>query len=391
MEEYDLSYDEQIMCWRVQGERMDLDYREYNREKVLKQLQEFLVEVEEEQPFMRESLSRKELLWLLPQKEVVEKGIYRWNRPDVDLAIAAPPTLMAIVMGEYELAQRLSKSDATPKWLNRVKECYLNGTRAYLGGGTYNFFEACMLSDDMTAQEMHVLLPKNKWPKVSEYGSFLEDFQFHRGEGAFAEDIWHPIISLHALIQESEEKKGLIQLLTRFVIKIGVDNVCGDFWERLYGMFTGECREQIVQAVHKYALYFSDSTNKLFYYEDRLLHSVEVFFRYEKELSVSREVAGFIEQRLPEDLNEQSRAVKFMMRYMNAVKQFGGTVTDTWWTSMTRIMESCSLGWIRRCLDNGFLKEECIPVYVEYLFQIKSGTGIIPLLIQQSWRSREEK
>lgn len=391
MEEYDLGYDEQIMRWRVHGERMDLDYREHSREMVLKQLWEFLAGVEEDQPFMRESLNRKEFLWLLPEKEVVEKGIYGWNRPKVDLAIAAPPTLMAIVMGEYELAQRLSRIDETPKWLNKVRECYLNGTRAYLGGGRYSFFEACMLSDDMTTQERHVLLPEKMWPKVSEYEIFLENFQFHRGERALMEDIWHPIISLHALIQGSEEKKGLIQLLTRFVIKIGADNVCGDFWERLYSMFSGECRELIVQAVHKYALYFIDSTNKLFHYEDRLLHSVEVFFRYERALYVSREVAGFIEKRLPKDLNAQSRTVKFMMRYMNAVKQFEGTVTDIWWTGMIRIMESGSQGWILRCLDNGFLREECIPAYVEHLLQTKSGPGTIPLLIQRSWQSREEK
>ena len=250
-----VDYRECMMFNRMTGEKMDFPYEEHCNEAVLKQLQECLEtsEVGDEDSYVWEEDMRDDMLWILRGEEIIEKGIYSWNHPEVDLAIVAPPALMALIMGEYVLATKLMEKAEVPLWKNRVDEFYLDGNKVSIGGGSYTFGEACLMSLEMPVSEKQYFGNKGYYDisKLTlEENPLLFEMQFHRTGPEVLEDIWRPIREIKNLSEIEGDGRKLLTLAVEYALRLKMDRTCDCFWEKLFQIFPE--KEEWFAEVKKY-------------------------------------------------------------------------------------------------------------------------------------------
>ncbi|MBQ9135217.1 MAG: hypothetical protein IJX66_03870 [Lachnospiraceae bacterium] len=285
-------YRECMMNSRMSGKAMDFSYKEHSRETVLKQLKDKLILSPENKECcdilskVKHETIRDDMLWILKKGESVERGIYSWNRPAVDLAIVAPPALMALVMGEYQLAVRLCIEANEPLWDSTVEELYQEGRKCGIGGGSYTFGEACLLSGEMGDVEKRYFWKNgyyNEGLHADEGYSILANLQFHGSTGRMAEDKWRPIQEVKDLEAITGQNSGLLTRIVEYAMQLEMDKNCEAFWERLYETFPAKKeRREIVTALHKWLFGRCKADNIEPGLEDRLLAGIFCYFVYER-------------------------------------------------------------------------------------------------------------
>lgn len=398
-----VDYRECMMFHRLMGEKMTFSYSEHCKATVLQQLQECLEvsEIGYEEPYVWEEDMRDDMLWLLRGDEEVEKGIYSWNRPEGDLAIVAPPALMALVMGEYVLAVKLMEKAEVPMWKNKADEFYLEDARVNIGGGSYTFGEACLMSGEMPVSVKQYFREKGYYDILklkTDGNSMLFEMQFHRTGQSVLEDVWRPIQEVKNLC-ESDEMGGkgreLLPFAIEYALGLKIDKKCDDFWDKLFQMFP-EREEQfiIAEAMHAYFLNLCSAENLSPRYEERLLDGLQAYFRYEPGIPMTGAVEDYVLERMETKSYRSGKWKKYLDRYFNTVKRFDGSVSKKWQLGMFELLSCEDVEWIQTGFYNGFLKKDCIAEYIEYLLQkhIREGknyTAFIPQLIQMQWQENE--
>ncbi len=291
-------YRECMMNSRMTGKAMKFAYEKHCREKILKQMKDKLIVASDYKegayiPWKekRETI-RDDMLWILKKGEPVERGIYSWNRPAVDLAIVAPPALIALVMGEYQLAVRLCIEANEPLWDSTVEELYQEGKKCGIGGGSYTFGEACLLSSEMGDVEKRYFWKNGYYREgllASEGRYILSNLQFHGSAGQMAEDMWRPIQEVKDLEAITCENSGLLTKIMVYAMQQEMDKNGEAFWERLYGTFPAKKeRREIVTALHKWLFGRCREDNIEPGLENRILEGIYYYFAYERKMVLTK-------------------------------------------------------------------------------------------------------
>ena len=378
-----MNYRENMLNSRMSGKAMAFSYKEHCKEAVLAQLINKLE---------TKNSANKDMLWLLKHNEKLECGIYSWNQPQVDLAIVAPPALMALIMGEYELAVQLCKMQEAPLWKNTVEELYQEGDHSQIGGGSYNFCEACLLSDTMGECETRYFLENGYYDArllVGANNDMLSDMQFHGKAENTVENIWRPLQNIRSLSERTRNTDELLHLAILYALQLEIDNQCENFWERLYAMFSA--REEhliIIDAMHSYFLNISSADNLPLHFEERVLKGVQKYFNYEEWIPMSGAVETYLIERITSKTYLIGKRKWVLENYFHAVKQFEGTISKKWKYGMLLLLSSYNSNWWSQGFQSGFLRKDCIEDYIDHLLQECSreyGT-YIARLIQIKWR-----
>lgn len=389
----------ELLSWgRTSGEAVVLPYSEHCREAILEELQGRLVTAETgyEDPYMREEAEHEDMLWMLNREEVLEKGIYSWNRPMADLLIVAPPALMALIMGEYELAVKLNEHENLPYWKNRVEELYQDRGRSGIGGGQYSFGEACLLSIDMPVSVKLFFWQRGYYDEKNIFLDekvLLSEAQFHRTGQKAEDDFWNIMKEIRNLGEMFEDTRELFILALEYALRTEKDRRYKLFWERLYQTFeTGEEHHIIVEVMHRYFVNLGNECGGLSsVIEKRVLAGLQVYFKYEDSLFMGEGVEKYLLNRMTGDVFRRSIWKSYLEQYLNIVKGFIGPVTEGWQQGMYELLESEDENLILDGFKCGYLKTECILEYIEFLIQehFKDGKGYtnyISRLIQLKWK-----
>lgn len=332
---------------RLYGQAIQAPYKEHNKEYLLELMRSYteLSEMGYDEPFMREESICEDLLLFLKREEVLERGIYSWNRPDMDLAIVAPPPLMALILGEYSLAARLCEICDLPTHKMMVDEMYQEGNRSFVGGGHYGFCEACLFSSDMSLEE------KQFFHQIGGYESrdseehelgFMEGFQFHQ-RGAVSQkllqtfleepdseqisELWKPIIEVQNLQELFQDTSKLISGIVQYALRMKLDIWDVNFWEKLFKMFSKkEAHHIIVDAMHGYMRNMESWQRLPQENEELALKCLKVYFRYEDSLPMEGEVEAFLSDCLykADYMAPGGKCRQYMEQYLRAVKNYGG-------------------------------------------------------------------
>lgn len=380
-------YRESMLNSRMTGNAMNFSYKEHCKEAVLKQLINNTA---------TES-ANEDMLWILKHSEKMERGIYSWNQPQVDLAIIAPPALMALIMGEYELAVQLCKMQEAPLWENTVEELYQEGDHSQIGGGSYNFCEACLFSDTMGECETRYFWENGYYDArllVGENNGMLSDMQFHGKAENRTEDIWRPLQKIQSLGDRIGDTDELLHLAVLYALQLEIDTQYENFWERLYAMFSA--REEhliIIDAMHSYFLNTSSADNLPLHFEERVLKGIQKYFNYEEWIPMSGAVETYLIERITSKTYLIGKRKWILESYFHAVKQFEGTISEKWKYAMLILLSSYNSNWWNKGFQNGFLRKDCTEDYIDYLLQEygREYGSYIARLIQIKWRDTISK
>jgi len=395
------NYRDMLYLARLTGEAVKLPYEAHCREALLEELRGRLLPGEwgYEEPYMREETEHEDLLWLLNREEVLEKGIYSWNRPTVDLAIVAPPALMALIMGEYELAVKLSERGGPPSWKNRVEELYQDRGRSGIGGGCYSFGEACLLSMDMPVSEKLFFWQKGYYDVENiflEEPALWSELQLHRDGQKGEEDFWNIMKEIKTLGEIFEDTRELFVPAIEYALNVDMDWKCGQFWEKIYELFPSkEEHIVIVEVLHRYFVNLCSAESTSLQYEERVLAGVQAYFQYEDSLLMQEGVERYLLERITMVSYMQGCWRICLEQYLDVVKCFEGTIGKGWQQGMYELLKRGDEKWFHLGFKSGFLRKDCIKEYVDYLLQELSEKDkryslYISKLIQMMWREEED-
>lgn len=407
-------YREELEINRMLGQAMQVPYGEHCKEVLLGQMRSRIEPAERgyEEPFMREESICEDMLLFLKREEVLERGIYSWNRPNMDLIIVAPPPLMAFILGEYALALRLCELCDMPVRKMLVDEMYQDGDRSFIGGGQYGFAEACLFSEDMSFEEKQFFYQRGCYEGVVTVGNglgFMEGFQFHQGGGSLgelwhlrsekaaqmlAEEIWRPIQAVQNLEKLFGTSQKLLTGVIKYALSMKLDRDDVEFWDKLYVMFREKEEHYIiVDAMHDY---FRDAGSWEKFSpecEERVVKGLQAYFRYEETIPMQGAVEAFLLERLYTEayVALDGKGRNYMERYLSAVKRYSGEVSSFWQQGMYDLLEQRDVQWLRLGIQSGFLKVDCIKDYIEYILleHFRQGKGyseFISRLIQLKWK-----
>ena len=220
---------------REKGKAMPFQGEGFTRDAVLKQIQEYAE---------GDGEVSRELLWILEKEEKLERGMYQWNRPSVDLAIVATPVVMALVLEEYELAQKCCEKEyfrCEEEW---GEELYQSDGFSFIGGGSYSFFEAWMLCEEIPEDYMNYFSEKIV-PYITDCTvklwegdrSVLQEFQFHR-KGQQLRDKQRPIEFLKKLRGINREAfLYFLPYVMEYILESRLDTEVNTLWQGVFEEF----------------------------------------------------------------------------------------------------------------------------------------------------------
>lgn len=387
------AYREQLEWCLNYGEEIPFSYEEHSRQVVLEEIKGCLKAEEKgyEEPYMREDAAVEDMLWILKAEEEMEKGLFHDNQLPMDVAIVAPPSLMALLMGEYELAMLLCQNSNVTYWKNMVDEVYISNGKASMGSN-YSFGEACMLCKDMSAQQLQFWAEKGYFDmehlllgNVYLYENTCLGLQVEKDERE-QEFFWRPIYAVKKLCSVSESTKKLLALVLEAVIAKKLDTKCSQFWERLINLFTQkEERVVIMEVAHNY---FYNSSNYIF--SERLQKALIAYFKYEESLPMVGAIEKYIIHRVIAEFHKGPLFQNRLKKYFGVTKSFEGVVDREWKVGMLKLLKLNQESLFVSGFQIGFLKKECIEEYVSLLLkesELKNGSlvPIINRLIRMKW------
>ena len=390
-------YRDPMKVARMDGADMPFSYDRHCRTVILEEMKTLLDAWEKEEDSIRDDDLWEESLWFLKKGEAVERGIYSWNRPEMDLVIVAPMGLMLLLMGEYKLLAQMMKKVQMPLWKQKADEFYLENGKVCIGGGHYTFGEACLLSADMPLSEKQYFWNRNYYNILRlalNANNMLSEMQFHRNGLDYEEDIWRPIQEVKNLSETVGNASKLLEATVEYALSTDMDRKCDAFWENLFQIFLGKEEQAIImEALHAYFLNMCSAENLSPRYEERVLRGLEVYFRYASGIEMTDAVESFVLERVASKSYRSGKWRAYLDKYFRIVKFFEGSVSKKWQDGMYDLLSEGDGEWIKLGIHNGFLQRAYVAEYIEYLLQKRMGDGkrstmILPQLIQIKWQEQ---
>lgn len=378
------------------GERIQYVYEEHCREAILEQLKEMselsrMVDMQ----LVKEEEEDQVMLWVLPEDEVIEKGMYHYNKPDAELLVCAPPALMAVVLGEYGLAQKIC--ELTPrKYENDIAfEVLQDRQGPHLDGGKYRFCEVCMLSADMGREETAYFREMGMFELLlyeERENSFFSKVCIHGDE----KRSWKCLLKVMERVRNQDEVcesfQHFMMLLLWYAFLQEMDINNPDFWKGVYSVFSeAEQWEAVVDFMHRYMVVRGKIMKDIGAQERRILACIEEHFRHRDCLIADGYVEMYIKKiiELIDRWYGNIEIRQYLITYFVAVKRFGGNSIEGWREEMFDLFEMKDFTLIELAFQNHLLREEWLEEYIAYFIKQKKYTLILPYLIQKNWLFKE--
>lgn len=386
-------YKEYIESCLMNGGKLECSHEQHCREKVL----EKLIELSEtgittdEEKHMREETGISELLWIIEDGEIQEKGLYSWNKPDGGLLVIASPALMAILMGEYEIGIELCEKGMWGDRNDIASEFGLEGCNCLPVGSSIRFCEACLLCRDMTKEqiayfgEREFLDGPNLW---RENGDQFSDIRFFVNKQVVWDSLYQVLQRVKEYGRTYEEVEDIILLILWYALRQGMDKDNPVFWLKLCILFANtEMSHTIPQALHGYAkAYYVGAVN---HYEEqyRLLNGMDMYFRYAEAVDFQY-IDHYISDIILTKCRREERLMSFRKVYFSTMKKIEGEVTILWLNHMLELLKTKEISLLEQAFQSGFLRDDCIENYISHLIPLKEYAGIIIYLIHR--RTKDE-
>ena len=376
----------------LNGERISYVHEKNSREAILLQLKEISeLSGMSDLQLLREEAA-KEMIWVLLKNEKIERGMYCHNKPDAELVVCAPAALMAVILGEYELAKRICEIEERNYENDTAFEVQQDYNGPHLKGGKYRFCEACVLSCDMEWEETVYFMGKGMFD-ISLYeeqgNGFFSDVCMHGSKMQMWEYIYKMMKRLSQQLELYETFQALIFLLMWFALLREIDKDNVNFWNCIYGLFSEE--EQwilITEFIH--GRWFQDIRNSTIVRRSRILACTEEHFKHMDYLPMDghiRKYAEYLVRQISEVGDAQAR--ECCRDYFLTVKQFAGKQEAEWKELMLALLRSKDLPLIELGFQNCLLNKEWIAEYIDYFMGKKDYSWILSYLIQKSWSIKE--
>lgn len=428
-------YREYIQNCFFQGERVQYVYAKHCRQAILEQLYKIsegkqaedpeekaaaeenaVTEDSEEKAAAKENTATEDpeekdvaeeipdeqlMLWALKENEVIEKGIYRYNKPDSELLVCASPALMALILGEYKLAKKICEMD--PK---SASEAMKKGTALEilqdekglrLEGSEIRFCEACILCSDMEPEETVYFMEKGMFDLeryIDPENSFFSKVDLNEDQKQRGKYIVKMMERLKHQENVCEIFKGFKLLLVCYAMIKKIDIGNADFWKDVYELYDkDEEWNELTVFAHRILLKKLDVKKDILEKQYRLLTCIEEHFRHTDYLRVDSEVEDYIKYLLlyAETTENHAEFKNYLVIYFQTVQRFGGEETLEWKRLMLELLKKGDLTMLELGFQKQFLKEEWIAEYIEHLIHQKEGAWVLTYLIYKNWLVKEKK
>lgn len=389
-------YRDYIQKCLLNGERVQYMYEEHGRQAILEKLRRISENLElGEEQVTKEPEDEQAMLWVLPEDEVIEKGIYHYNKPDTELLVCAPPALMALILGEYKLAKKIYEKFSRSYENDTAIEILQDNRGPLLGGSEFRFCEACLLGIDMEPEETIFFKEKGMF-EIELYwdseNAFFSKVCLHGNQ----KQTWQCIFKMMERLRKQEIVCEIFRdykfLFICFALIKKMDMNNNDFWKDIYGLFSKvEERNVITEFIHRIFLMKIDVIHDVMSKEYRIIPCIEEYFRHADCLlldgSVGEYIAHFIKNI---DAGGENEFRNYCVTYFETVQWFGGEDSAELRKIMFDLINQKDFRLIELGFQKHLLREEWIEEYIEYFISQKNHTWILPYLIQKNWLIKEK-
>lgn len=336
------------------------------------------------------------MLWVLQKNEIIEKGIYHYNKPDSDLLVCASPALMAMILGEYKLARKISETDLEAMKQDTALEILQDEKGPHLGGSEIRFCEACLLCSDMEPEETAYFMEQGMFDLeryVNPENSFFSKVYLHgdqKQSGAY-------IVKMMERLKHQENVceifKGFKLLLVCYVMINKIDIGNADFWKNAYELYDkDEEWNELTVFAHKILHEKYDVKKDILEKQYRILPCIDAHFRHTDYLRVDSAVEEYIRCILYwKETDNHTEFRNYLVTYLKAVQHFGGEETLGWKRLMLALLTKGDLTMLELGFQKQLLKDEWLEEYIEYFSQQKEGVWVLAYLIYKNWLIKERK
>lgn len=389
-------YRDYIQKCLLNGERIQYVYEEHGRQAILEKLRRISKNLGlAEGQSTKEMGDEQSMLWVLPEDEVIEKGIYHYNKPDTELLVCAPPALMAMILGEYKLAKKICEIVSRSYENDTAIEILQDNRGPLLGGSEFRFCEACLLCSDMEPEET-IFFKENGMFAIELYWDYERAFFSKLYLHGDQKQTWKYTFKMMERLRKQESVCEIFQdykfLIIYFALIKKMDMSNSDFWKDIYGLFSQvEQRNAITEFVHQIWLKQMDVIHDVRSKEYRIIPCIKEHFRHVDYLSVDGGVEEYVAYIIKKiDACEETEFRHYCVTYFETVQWFGGEESSGWRKIMFELFNKKDFTLIELGFQNHLLKEEWIEEYIEYFISQKNYTWILPYLIQKNWLIKEK-
>lgn len=374
----------------MHGRAMPFSFEEYSFKEVVQKLKVMAADTGREGDFntMSEAPGAEEdMLLLIRKEEPVEKGLYSWNQPPMDMAVVANPVLMALLLGEYEDAVKLDRGRKTATWQDSAEEMYQKEEEACLGGGMYTFGEALLMCCGDAPKAVKEYFEgkgcyDHFYPEDEE--GLFKDFVFHKDSPNLT-DVIRPIAECKCIEQIVGEKPHLLHKLLMYGFEQKLDICHLGYWDELFRIFTQkEERMRIMSSVFYYGLWHR--ADKSLAIDGRIHIALLSYFKKEKSMEMSAILAAYIRTVLLSDYQNKPAKTNHLLWIFKVMKKVEGVVTQDWRSGMFELLKLGDWDVIEPAFHCGYLKSDGISEYIEAFMAEQNHTQTLIRLIRKKWR-----
>ncbi len=383
-----MNYREIMQESRMSGKAMPYSFEDYSPKEVGKKLKVMAADTGREGNCNRmpeEPGAEEDMLLLIKKEEHMEKGIYSWNRPPMDMAVVASPVLMALILGEYELAVELDKHREAATWQYSAEEMYQKEEEACLGGGMYTFGEALLMCGDAPKPMIEYFESKGCYDRfyANDEEDLFKNFVFHKDSPNLA-DVIRPFAECKCIEQIVGEKPHLLHKLLMYGLEQKSDILHLGYWDELFRIFTQkEERMRIMTSVFYYGLWHRADKSQT---DGRVQIAMLVYFKKEKSIEMSAILATYIRTVLLSDYQNKPAKTNHLLWIFKVMKKVEGVVTREWQEGMKELLKLGDWDVIEPAFRCGYLKADGISEYIEALLAEQNHTQTLIRLIKKKWR-----
>lgn len=382
---------EYLLSCKSSGNPPRLMPEAHTREKVLVQIRQWLDGGPPE---------CTDVLWVIPEDIIPEKGIYAWNQTGEDmeiecyLAVVAQAPLMAFVMGEYDLAKQwYTRYGREPE--EKVVELSFSREASYVECGSYTLEMAWLLAEELGDIESFFDRMCANSEGLSRFRESLYSFCFQWGHSY---DKRTPIHKFCRRRERGENVVRVLPFLVHYILWYRMDFE-KEVWKELLEAFSDpQERMSIVNRAHAFlscpdelAEKYGVPMRKDSEYR-RMERVLEVYGRYERTLFLSPEIMQYLEQCVGETRQGMDSLDFYFRTVLYRKLVFGGEVRSEWKRLMYEVLGLGDVDVIFLGFRCGFLRQELIAEYLRVCNASSDSVHrgqVVPLLMAQNWQIGE--
>jgi hypothetical protein len=387
-----MDYREMFDRCRQDGKPLPVDWEEYTREAVKKRLEEI--------GSSGKWQTGEELLWIFDGDEKASRGLYRWNPPDGAVAVAAPPVLMAVMMGEYDLAVQMVRAGILYHMEDMAVEQGISRRETSGMVVSYMLWDIWFLDADMSGELYEAFLQGMLPNDIKEINiDYLRYFPFAaKAPGKNLTKGKLLAAGIKRLRGHHEEAAfEYSQYLPYCVVANKYDEEDPTIWEPMFEAFeTEQQRSNMTQFIYGYFCYKEPPSASLLPNEEkRLMNVLKILYQYDHCVEINDQMTEFMSWRIGPEGDDYVRSEKRqeLMDFMELVPRFEGTETKEWKECVARILKTEDRKLLCVCFHKNFLKLECLEEYMDYAKQCSEKSSkafLYPFLVSLKWRSMQK-